>query len=139
MPFRVPFPKKQFGDVMDKKADTLDIKATLTKHTEPKEEPTTAKVGDRIHGATEQLAGTVKNKIGHLIGDEKMEAEGKVAELKGKANHEYVKSGEWVKGSVQVLGGTVQNRIGHLIDDEEMEAKGKLLELKGQARQQADQ
>ena len=124
---------------MNKKTHTTETQTTVTTELHTKVEPEPPiKVGDRIHGAAEQLAGTVKNRIGHLIGDEQMEAEGKVAELKGKANHEYVKSGEWVKGSVEVLGGTVQNRLGHLIDNEEMEAKGKVLELKGQARQQAD-
>jgi len=39
---------------------------------------------DRIKGATDQAKGAVKDATGKIIGDSKMQADGKVDKLKGK-------------------------------------------------------
>ena len=39
---------------------------------------------DRIEGAAENAGGKIKEGVGKLIGDSKLEAEGKVDQVKGK-------------------------------------------------------
>jgi uncharacterized protein YjbJ (UPF0337 family) len=92
----------------------------------------------RIEGAAEELGGKIKGAVGHLIGNEQMEAEGKATELKGEAKQEAAKAGERVKGGLEEAGGAVKKNVGKLIDNEQMEAEGKATELKGEARQKAN-
>ncbi|MDX2052821.1 MAG: CsbD family protein [Polyangiaceae bacterium] len=89
----------------------------------------------RSEGVAEKLGGKVKGAVGKLIGNERMEAEGKVKELKGKAREEAAKASERTKGKVEQISGAVKNRVGAVIDNEQMQAEGKARELKGQARQ----
>ncbi len=92
----------------------------------------------RSEGKAEEIGGAIKKNVGKLIGDEKLEAEGKLKELKGVSRQESSKAGERAKGAVEELLGAVENRVGHLIDNERMQAEGKVHELKGQARQKAN-
>ncbi|HSU40677.1 MAG TPA: CsbD family protein, partial [Polyangiaceae bacterium] len=41
--------------------------------------------GERAQGKGEELTGAVKNRVGAVLGNERMQAEGKVKELKGQA------------------------------------------------------
>ena len=43
---------------------------------------------NRAEGAAEELGGKIKGTVGKIIGNDQMEAEGKVKELKGKARQE---------------------------------------------------
>ena len=94
--------------------------------------------GKRIEGAAEELGGKIKKGIGHAIGNEQMEAEGRVTELKGEAKQEAAKAGERVKGAVDEGMGALKKNVGKLIDNEQMEVEGKAKELKGAARQKAN-
>lgn len=94
--------------------------------------------GKRIEGAAEELGGKIKGGVGHLIGNEQMEAEGKATELKGEAKQEAAKAGERAKGAVQEVGGAIKKGIGSAIDNEQMEAEGKAKQLEGEARQAAN-
>jgi uncharacterized protein YjbJ (UPF0337 family) len=94
--------------------------------------------GKRIEGAAEELGGKIKGGVGKLIGNEQMEAEGKVAELKGEAKQEAAKAGERVKGAAEEVGGALKKGVGKLIDNEQMEVEGRAKELKGEARQRAN-
>jgi uncharacterized protein YjbJ (UPF0337 family) len=42
---------------------------------------------DRIKGIADQAKGTVKETIGKVVGDKKLETEGKVDKLKGKVEN----------------------------------------------------
>ncbi len=92
----------------------------------------------RGEGAAEELGGKIKATVGKVIGNEQMEAEGNLKELKGKSKQEAAKAGERVKGKVEEVVGAVKNRVGAVIDNEQMQAEGKVKELKGQARQIAN-
>jgi uncharacterized protein YjbJ (UPF0337 family) len=92
----------------------------------------------RSEGAAEKLGGKVKGTVGKLIGNEQMEAEGKVKEVKGTAKEETAKSAERGKGKLEEVAGAIKNRVGHAIDNEQMQAEGKLKEVKGQARQRGN-
>jgi uncharacterized protein YjbJ (UPF0337 family) len=52
---------------------------------------------DKMHGAANKAAGSVKEGIGKLTGDEKLQAEGKMQQVKG---HAQEAKGE-VKGAVK--------------------------------------
>jgi uncharacterized protein YjbJ (UPF0337 family) len=94
---------------------------------------------NRAEGAAEELGGKIKKGIGQLIGNEQMEAEGRVKELKGEARQEEAKAEERAKGAFQKAAGSVKSGVGQLIDNEQMEAEGKLKKLEGEARQRANQ
>ena len=94
--------------------------------------------GKRVEGAAEELGGKIKKGVGSLIGNEQMEAEGHVTELKGEAKQATAKAAERVKGAVEEASGKIKKGVGKLIDNEQMEAEGKAKELKGEARQKAN-
>lgn len=86
-------------------------------------------------GTFQEIGGLVKKKIGHLIGDEKMEAEGRANELGGKARKAAADASEHAKGVVQEAVGAVENRVGHLVDNKKMQDDGRAKEREGQAHQ----
>ena len=92
----------------------------------------------RSEGAAEKLGGKIKRSIGKLIGNERMEAEGRAKELKGTAKVESAKAAERAKGQVQEVAGAAKNRVGAVIDNEQMQVEGKAKELEGEARQKAN-
>ncbi|MDP2317039.1 MAG: CsbD family protein [Pseudomonadota bacterium] len=93
---------------------------------------------DRGEGMAEELGGAIKKNVGKLIGNEQMELEGKVKEMKGQARQEVAKASERTKGKVEEVVGAVKNRVGAVIDNEQMQVEGKLKEIKGQARQDSN-
>ena len=92
----------------------------------------------RSEGAAEKLGGKLKGAVGKVLGNERMEAEGRAKEIKGTAKEEAAKAAERAKGKREEVVGAVKNRIGAVIDNEQMEAEGKVKELKGEARQKAN-
>jgi uncharacterized protein YjbJ (UPF0337 family) len=92
----------------------------------------------RGEGEAEKLGGKLKKTVGKVIGNEQIEAEGAVKEIKGDAKVETAKAGERLKGAGEELVGKVKNRLGHVIDNEQMIAEGKAKELKGIARQKTN-
>jgi len=92
----------------------------------------------RAEGAAEEIGGKVKGAVGKLIGNERMQAEGKGHELKGAAKQSAAKAAERGKGKVEEVAGVIKNRVGALLGDDEMEAEGAANELKGDARQEAN-
>ena len=94
--------------------------------------------GKRIEGAATELGGKIKKGVGSLIGNEQMEAEGRVAELKGEAEQAAAKGAERAKGAVQEVGGALKKGVGKLIDNQQMAVEGAAKELEGKARQRAN-
>ncbi len=92
----------------------------------------------RGEGTAEKLGGKIQRSIGKLIGNERMEAEGRAKELKGTAKVESAKAAERAKGQVQEVAGAAKNRVGAVIDNERMQAEGKAKEIEGEARQKAN-
>ena len=93
----------------------------------------------RSKGAVKEMAGTVEKKVGQVIGNERLEAKGRVRELEGRGEQAAAKAHERVKGKVEEIVGKVQKNVGDVRDDDETTAKGKLREVKGQIRQKANQ
>ena len=94
--------------------------------------------GNRSEGKAEEIGGKIKGTIGKVIGNEQMEAEGKLKEVKGVAKQEAAKGAERSKGAVEELVGKVKNTVGAVIDNEQMQAEGKVKQLTGEARQKAN-
>ena len=93
----------------------------------------------RVQGAAEELGGKIEKAVGKVIGNEQLKADGRVAELHGKAEQEAAKTAERLKGKVEEVVGAVKSHVGGAIDSEQMQAEGKAKELKGAARQKANQ
>lgn len=93
---------------------------------------------ERSEGTAEKLGGKLKKGVGRLLGNRRLEAEGRANELKGDARVAAAKSSERTKGKAEELVGAAKNRIGHVIGNERMVAEGKVKELKGEARQKSN-
>jgi diguanylate cyclase (GGDEF)-like protein len=89
----------------------------------------------RIRGAAKQAGGTIKKAVGKAIGNQQMEAEGRVDEIAGAAEQTTAKASERVKGAVEEAGGSIKKAVGKLIDNDQMTLEGKAKEAQGSARQ----
>eukprot|EP01089_Gocevia_fonbrunei_P013326 TRINITY_DN3396_c0_g3_i1.p1 TRINITY_DN3396_c0_g3~~TRINITY_DN3396_c0_g3_i1.p1 ORF type:complete len:177 (-),score=51.69 TRINITY_DN3396_c0_g3_i1:80-562(-) len=99
-------------------------------------------------GYTDQAAGTVKETIGHAIGNENMEKEGKDQHTQGVEEVEEAKEATKIEqeaaekvfdtfeadktvGYTDQIVGAVKENIGYLIGNSQMETEGKLQRNKG--------
>jgi uncharacterized protein YjbJ (UPF0337 family) len=92
----------------------------------------------RAAATAKELQGKVQKNVGKLVGNERLEAKGRVRELTGRAQKESAKARERVKGAVETVAGSVQSAVGDLVDDRETSARGRLRKVKGRARQAAN-
>jgi len=90
------------------------------------------------HGQKEKVKGNVKETVGTVVGNERMEAEGKAQKLKGEAEVQTAKSQEYSKGLYEQSTGALKENIGWAVGNEQMEAEGKVTKLKGEARKSAN-
>lgn len=88
----------------------------------------------RIEAAGQQIKGTVKRSLGRLIGDKKMETQGRAAQRSAHAKLKAVQTKETAKAQVEKATGTIKHRIGKALGNEQMMAEGKAKNLKGRAR-----
>jgi len=89
----------------------------------------------RIEGAAEQAGGTIKKHVGKAIGNQQMEAEGRVHEVAGQAKQTAAKAGERVKGALEEAGGAIKQGAGKLLDNQQMALEGEAKKVEGAARQ----
>jgi uncharacterized protein YjbJ (UPF0337 family) len=47
-----------------------------------------AKAAERAQGKAEELGGALKNRVGAVLGNDRLQAEGKVKEVKGRARQQ---------------------------------------------------
>jgi uncharacterized protein YjbJ (UPF0337 family) len=92
----------------------------------------------RSEGTAEQVGGAIKEGVGKILGNERLEAEGRARKLEGEAKKEAAKASERAEGKTEEVAGAVKNRVGALIGNEQMQAEGKAKELTGEARQKAN-
>lgn len=72
----------------------------------------------------DELKGNVKEGLGKVTGNERLEAEGDAEADTAKARRE-------TKGAMRQAGGKVKEAVGDLTDDERLEAEGKADQLRG--------
>jgi len=89
----------------------------------------------RVEGAAEELGGKLKGKFGKLIGNEQMQVEGKLTELKGMAKQAAAKGADRALGGIERMIGVVRTRVGRLIDEPGMQARGRVDQAVGDTRQ----
>jgi uncharacterized protein YjbJ (UPF0337 family) len=94
---------------------------------------------DKGEGTARELGGKLEKGVGTLLGDEKMEVEGRLQERAGFLQKEDAKTRERIKGKAEEITGAVKNRVGSVLGDDEMAIKGKAREIKGEARQAANE
>ena len=79
-------------------------------------------MGDRL----DELKGNVKEGIGKVTGNERLEAE-------GDAEADAAKARRKTKGAMRQAGGKVKETVGDVIGNERLEAGGKADQLRGRA------
>lgn len=94
---------------------------------------------ERGKGKLQEIGGSIKETIGNVVGNDRMEAEGKASKLEGEGRQEVAKGVGKVKGAAEEVGGNIKQGLGNLLGNEQMEAEGKAGELKGEARQKTNQ
>lgn len=74
----------------------------------------------------DELKGNVKEGVGKLTGNERLEAEGDAKADAAKARRE-------TKGAMRQVGGKVKEAVGDLTGNERLEAEGEADQLRGKA------
>lgn len=92
----------------------------------------------RIQGAAQELGGKIKKGVGALLGNERMEADGRVAEIEGEAKQAIAKGAARIHGAAQEAGGAAKKGVGKVLDNKQMEVEGRAKELEGKARRGAN-
>ena len=75
----------------------------------------------------DELKGDVKQGLGKITGNERLEAE-------GKAEHDVAKAKREAKGAANQVKGSVKQEIGKLTGNESLEAEGAADRLEGDAQ-----
>lgn len=94
---------------------------------------------ERAKGKLDEVVGNVKQGLGNLTGNERLEAEGRAQELGGESRQDAAKTVGTVKGMAEEAKGNLKQGVGELFDNEQMQAEGKADELKGEGRQRFNQ
>lgn len=94
---------------------------------------------ERAKGKLDEVVGNVKQGLGNLTGNERLEAEGRAQELGGESRQDVAKGVGTAKGMAEEAKGNVKQGLGDLFDNEQMQAEGKADELKGEGRQRFNQ
>jgi uncharacterized protein YjbJ (UPF0337 family) len=90
---------------------------------------------ERAKGKLDEVVGNVKQGLGNMTGNERMEAEGRAQELGGESRQDAAKTVGTVKGMAEELKGNVKQGLGNMTDDERLQAEGRADELGGEAKQ----
>lgn len=90
---------------------------------------------ERAKGKLDEVVGNVKQGLGNLTGNERLEAEGHAQELSGETRQDAAKTVGTAKGAVQELKGNLKQGLGNLTGNERLEAEGHADELSGESRQ----
>lgn len=94
---------------------------------------------ERAKGKLDEVVGNVKQGLGNLTGNERMEAEGRAQELGGESRQDAAKTVGTAKGMAEEAKGNLKQGVGNLFDNEQLQAEGKADELKGEGRQRFNQ
>ena len=94
---------------------------------------------ERGKGKMDELVGNVKQGIGNLTGNERMEAEGRAQELGGESRQHVAKGVGHTKGMAEEAKGSLKEGFGNLTGNERMQAEGEADQLKGEGRQRFNQ
>jgi len=88
----------------------------------------------KLHGVKDEFVGSVKENVGKAMGNQQMEAEGKVTKMKGEGEVSAVRGEQGAKATAEKAKGNLKEGVGNLIGNKKMQAEGKADHLKGQVR-----
>ncbi len=95
---------------------------------------------DRTDGAGHKVVGAIKDAVGKLTGDTKLQAEGKVEHAAGSVQNAAGKvedephhgvDHDRIEGAGKKLGGSIKEGVGKLTGDSKLEAEGKAQKAAG--------
>ncbi len=89
---------------------------------------------ERGKGKLQELGGSLKERVGELTGNERMQAEGEADQLEGKGRQTVARGVGAVKGAAEDAKGNVMQGIGKLTGDDSTRAEGMGEEAKGNVR-----
>ena len=90
----------------------------------------------RGKGKLHELYGIIRNKIGQLTGNRRMQVEGEAIRLEGKGRQNVAKGVGRAQGDAEELAGNVKQGLGKLTGDESTHASGVADEASGKARKE---
>ena len=90
---------------------------------------------DKLKGAANEAMGNLKQGVGDLTDNERLQAEGRAQELKGEGQQRAAEAAQHAEGVLDETSGNIKQGIGKAFDDEQLQAEGKAQELKGEAKQ----
>lgn len=94
---------------------------------------------ERAKGKLDEVVGNVKQGIGNLTGNERLEAEGRAQELGGEGRQEFAKGVGTAKGAAQETSGNIKEGVGNLFGNERLQAEGEVDQIEGEGRQRFNQ
>ncbi len=89
---------------------------------------------ERGKGKLQEIGGGVKETVGQVTGNERLEAEGQGDQLEGQGRQTIAKGVGQVKGAADEVAGSIKQGIGKLAGDDSTHVEGHADELKGEAR-----
>jgi len=101
----------------------------------PSSDTSTSNDPSMIHAYKEKTVGAVQENVGYVIGNERIEAEGKSKRDLGQAELEQAKSFHQEKAAGEQMEGAAKETVGSATNDKKMQAEGTGERLKGEARQ----
>ena len=90
---------------------------------------------ERAKGKLQEIGGSVKETVGRVVGNERIEDEGRGDKLEGQDRQEVAKGVGRVKGAAEEVAGNIKQGLGDLTGSERLRDEGEADELKGKARQ----
>ena len=92
----------------------------------------------KVNGNVNAAVGTVKENIGHAVGNHSLEARGAADRAQGNAEVEVAKAQGYANGVVDNVSGSIKNAAGQVVGNDRMRAEGEAECLKGKAEKEAN-
>ena len=90
---------------------------------------------EKLQTKAKELGGKLEKKVGKLIGNPKMQAEGALTEKAAKERAEAIKAGERTMGRVERAADEVEEKVGKAGGSKQMKKDGRAKQLEGKARE----
>ncbi|KAL6055198.1 General stress protein CsbD [Balamuthia mandrillaris] len=90
-----------------------------------------------LSGMAQKAKGVVKENLGWAMGNEKLEAEGKLERREGDKEWSQAQMQHQAKGYGEKIEGSTKETAGKALGDQNLEMRGKAENLKGEVRKEA--
>jgi len=88
----------------------------------------------KTSGNANSITGAIKQNVGSLLGNERMQAEGASTRAQGNAEYKGAQAQGYTEGALDSTGGSIKKNIGAALGNESMRAGGASTEAKGDAK-----